>query len=285
VFFILSKLLDVFLSPLSWSLVLLAAAVPWRRRAVRSWKRRRLFGALGLGLLGLSSCMPVSQFLAWRLEHATTPTYRDDVTYDAVVLLGGVVDEEVTEKSGQPAYNDNIERLVMTHKLLQDGKAKVAIISSAPLDPKRPEIGEAVVLARQLESWGIARDRILIEDRARNTRENATYSQAIARARGYERVLILTSAFHMVRAAECFAAVGMPVDTLAVDYRDLYAMVSNLMGQQPLHFLETIGQQVVAGALALPAVTGARAAVRKPHVALAGLLDYAEVVVQEGDCV
>jgi len=71
---------------------------------------------------------------------------------------------------------------------------------------------------------------------------------------------------------------------LAVDYRDLYAMVSNLMGQQPLHFLETIGQQVVAGALALPAVTGARAAVRKPHVALAGLLDYAEVVVQEGDC-
>lgn len=218
-FFILSKLLDVFLSPLSWSLVLLAAAVPWRRRAVRSWKRRRLIGALGLGILVLSSCMPVSQLLAWRLEHATTSTYRGDITYDAVVLLGGVVDEEVTEKSGQPSYNDNIERLVMTHKLLQDGKAKVAIISSAPLDPKRPEIGEATVLARQLEAWGIAKDRIIIEDRARNTRENATYSQEIARAQGYERVLILTSAFHMVRAAECFAAVGMPVDTLAVDYR------------------------------------------------------------------
>jgi dihydroneopterin aldolase len=71
---------------------------------------------------------------------------------------------------------------------------------------------------------------------------------------------------------------------LAVDYRDLYAVVSSIVGQQPLHFLETIGQQVAAGALAQPAVTGARVAVRKPHVALAGLLDYAEVVVQEGDC-
>ena len=32
-------------------------------------------------------------------------------------------------------------------------------------------------------------------------------------------MLIVTSAFHMPRAAECFAAVGMKVDTLSVDYR------------------------------------------------------------------
>ena len=39
------------------------------------------------------------------------------------------------------------------------------------------------------------------------------------RARGFERVLVVTSAFHMPRAAECFVAVDLPVDTLSVDYR------------------------------------------------------------------
>jgi len=221
VFFFLSKLLDVLLSPFSWGLIFLAAAVPWRKPASRAsrWKRRRILGAVGLGILLLSSSFPVSNSIVRRLEHASRPTYRDDVIYDAVVLLGGVVDEEAMAASGQPAYNDNVERLVMTHRLLRDGKARVVIISGAALDPRVPQFGEAVVLGRQLEDWGIASDRILLEDRAKNTRENALYSQEIARARGLSRVLIVTSAFHMTRAEACFAAVGMKVDTLAVDYR------------------------------------------------------------------
>ncbi len=218
-FFFLSKLLDVFLSPYSWGLLLLAAAVPWRARSARRWKRRRILGASGLAMLLLASIQPISNTLMWKLEHASASTYREDVTYDAVVLLGGMVDEEVTAESGQPAYNDNIERVMMTHRLLRDGKAKVAIVSGAALDPKLASSGEAVVLIRQLEEWGIAKDRLIVEDRARNTHENAVYAREIAKARGYERVLIVTSAYHMLRAAECFAGVGMPVDTLAVDYR------------------------------------------------------------------
>ncbi|MDB4938238.1 MAG: putative rane protein [Labilithrix sp.] len=218
-FFYLSKILDLFFSPHTWGLVFLAAVVPWRMRAARRWRRRRAFGIAALVMLVTFSSSPVANTMLWRLEHATTPTYRDDVTYDAVVLLGGVVDEEVTAESGQPSYNDNVERVIMTHRLLRDGKARNAIVSGATLDPKLAAFGEAVVLGRQLEDWGIAKDRIIIEDKALNTRENAVYAKEIARARGFERVLIVTSAFHMARAVECFAAVDMKVDTLSVDYR------------------------------------------------------------------
>lgn len=218
-FFLLSKLLDVFLSPYSWGLVLLALAIPWRVRAARTWRRRRAFGIAGLAVLVLASSMSVSNALAWSLEHATTSTYRDDVTYDAVVLLGGVVDEEVTARSGQPAYNENVERLLVTYRLLRDGKAKVAIVSGGTMDKRFAGFGEADALGRQLEDWGIAKDRIIIEGAALNTRDNAVYSQRIAKERGLDRVVIVTSAFHMLRASECFAAVGMKVDTLAVDYR------------------------------------------------------------------
>lgn len=218
-FFFLSKVLDIFLCPYTWGLLLLGAAVPWRARAARRWRRRRACGITGLLVLVVASSPLLSNAIMWRLEHTSTSTYRADVTYDAVVLLGGMVDEQASTTSGQPSYNDNVERLFATHQLLRDGKARVAIISSATFKPQFAAFGEAVTLARQLEEWGIAKDRIIIEDRALNTRDNAVYAQQIARARGFERVLIVTSAFHMARAAGCFAAVGMPVDTYAVDYR------------------------------------------------------------------
>lgn len=76
------------------------------------------------------------------------------------------------------------------------------------------------------------------------------------------------------------AAVG--IGAISVDYRDLYAAVSGILAQQPLLYLETIAQQILADALAQPSVVGARVAVRKPHVTLPGPLDCAEVIVQGG---
>lgn len=212
-FFLLSKLLDVFLSPYTWALLLLAAAVPWRVRArsPRHMRRRRILAAVGLAIFLVGSFPPFANAMQWRLEHASTSTYDANVTYDAVILLGGVVEEDAMKSSGQVAFNDNVERLIVTHRLLRDGKARVAIVSG--------ETPEADVLARQLEDWGIEANRVILEPRARNTRENAVFSQDIARARGFDRVLVVTSAFHMPRSVECFAAVGMKVDTLAVDYR------------------------------------------------------------------
>ncbi len=218
-FFILSKLLDVFLSPFSWGLVLLAAAVPWGERGLLRWKRRRALGAAGLAILVAASSSPVANGLNRRLEQAAVSTYREDVVYDAVVLLGGLVDEETTSRTGQPSYNDNVERVIATHRLLRDGRAKAVIVSSGALDAAHAEMGEAAVLGRQLEDWGIAKERIFLEERARNTRENALLSHQIARAQKFDRVLVVTSAYHMVRTRECFAAVSMDVDTLAVDYR------------------------------------------------------------------
>jgi dihydroneopterin aldolase len=74
-----------------------------------------------------------------------------------------------------------------------------------------------------------------------------------------------------------------PVDeALAVDYRDLHALAARVVDDAPLHYLETIATRIVAGAMAQPTVQGARVAVRKPHVALDGPLDCAEIVVHDG---
>ncbi|MBX3211573.1 MAG: YdcF family protein [Labilithrix sp.] len=219
-FFFLSKLLDVLLGPYTWGLALLLLALPWRRpRRRSSWRRRRIAGAAGLLVLLVFSLEPVANGMLYRLEHATTSTYRPETTYDAVVLLGGVSDERVVAETGQPSYNDNVERLVATHRLLADGHARFAIVSGAAESPELAEHGEARVLGRQLVAWGVDPSRVVLEEAARNTRENAVFSQRIAKERGFETVLVVTSAFHMRRSIECFEAVGMKVDTLAVDFR------------------------------------------------------------------
>ena len=208
VFFFLSKILDTLLSPLTWAAALVAIGLCIRRR----W-----LAATGLGVLALFSFEPFENALLNGLEHGAPNTYHADETYDAVILLGGAV-ERATEP-GRPSYNDNVERLLATYDLLRSDHARFSIVSGGAVDPTVREPVEAVVLGRQLVDWGLAPERVIIEPRSRNTHENAVESKRIAGERGFTRLLVVTSAFHMTRALGCFRAVGLPVDTLPVDYR------------------------------------------------------------------
>lgn len=218
-FFVLSKVLDLALSPLTWAIALFAFAIPWRARPPRSLRRRRLAGLAGALVLVVLSLEPVANALGWAMEHDAPSTYAPDKTYDVVVLLGGVTDERVYAATGAAAYNDDVERFLTTYDLLRRGQAKAAIVSGAAMSPELERFGEAVTMVAQLRAWGIAEDRLVVEPRARNTRENAVYAAELIRARGDREVLVVTSAFHMKRASECFEAVGLPFDTLAVDFR------------------------------------------------------------------
>jgi uncharacterized SAM-binding protein YcdF (DUF218 family) len=210
-FFFLSKLLDLLLSPLTWALLLLLFAVPWSRRRIRRWRRARALTIAAVAILVVFSIEPVANTIVYSMEHDAPSTYRSDVTYDAVIILGGLTDEDVTKENGQPAYNENVERVLMSHRLLRDGKAKFAVPSGGS--------GEAALMAEQLRDWGIEADRIVVEGEARNTRENAVYTAAIVKERGWKKILLVTSAFHMKHSIECFNAVDLDFDTLAVDYR------------------------------------------------------------------
>lgn len=71
-----------------------------------------------------------------------------------------------------------------------------------------------------------------------------------------------------------------PGSSAVLDYRTLYAIVTEVVSAEPLDYLEEIGGEIAARCLALNAVRAVRVAVRKPHVALGGPLDHAEVVVE-----
>jgi uncharacterized SAM-binding protein YcdF (DUF218 family) len=213
VFLVLSKTLDALLSPLTWAMLILLAGIVRRRATIPLWAP---LGALLI--LVFFSVDPVSNALLRRTEMSVQRTERPSITYDAVILLGGLVEDGPTQSSGMPSYNEHVERMLATFEVLQSGHARQAIISGASWHADNPVV-EARVIATQLERWGIDRSRLLVEDKARNTRENALFSKQIADAHHLKRVLMITSAAHMPRALDCFQKVGLDVDALPVDYR------------------------------------------------------------------
>ncbi len=213
-FFALSKTLDVLLSPLTWLLLALVLAA---YKSKERWLRLTLAGVACVGYLLATS--PVSNRLWRSLEFTTPSSYHSEQTYDVAIILGGLVEDEVWEWSGQPSYNDNVERMLTAYDLLRTNKVGAVLASGASGIVKNAPIVEAPAIGWQLEQWGIARDRIFLDAHARNTHENAVETARIVREHGWKSVLVITSAFHMSRALGCFRAEGLAVDALPVDYR------------------------------------------------------------------
>jgi len=215
-FVFLSKLLDLLLAPLTWALLLGGVGAAVRGRRARLGVTLQVLGALALYV---PSTEPVANLLQRWVEAGAVSTYRERDVYDAVIVLGGMVDADATERSGRPEYTPAVERLLRGYELLRAGRARQVLLSGGTLDTRPGALVEADILGRQLELWGVAPERIVREPRSRNTRENALESERLIRERGWTRLLLVTSAAHLPRALGTFEAVGLHPDTLAVDVR------------------------------------------------------------------
>jgi uncharacterized SAM-binding protein YcdF (DUF218 family) len=74
-------------------------------------------------------------------------------------------------------------------------------------------------MAAHLQHAGVAPDDLIIEDRSRNTAENARLTAAILRQRGWtEGVVLVTSATHLPRSAAYFRKEGVEVIPVGCKY-------------------------------------------------------------------
>jgi uncharacterized SAM-binding protein YcdF (DUF218 family) len=212
VFYLLSKLFDLLLAPLTWTLLLIVAAILWRRRRAAPW----LAGSAALLLYGFS-IEPVANRLTRFAEASARRTFRDDAVYDAAIVLGGGIDPAASSFSGETELGPAGDRIVAGYDLFRGGRARNILLSAGGPDPS--EQVEADWGARLYRRLGVPEDRILLERTSRNTRENAEESARIVRARGWKSLLLVTSAMHAPRALASFRAAGLSPDLLPVDVR------------------------------------------------------------------
>lgn len=211
----LSRLLEWFATPLAWSLLLGLAAALLRRRARAAWA----LGGAGVAVLLAFSNAAVADAIQRSAERGARSTFRPGVVYDAVIVLGGTVDNDATRASGAPELTEAADRIVRGFEIIRAGGARNVIVSAGVVYPVPGDVPEADLLAAMLARWGVPPGQIVAEAASRNTRENAIEIGRIAAARGWRSLLLVTSAAHVPRALGCFRAVGLEPDVLPVDFR------------------------------------------------------------------
>ena len=120
------------------------------------------------------------------------------MSHDAVVVLGGGVSPE-----GELSAWSR-KRLDVGLRLMDDGLAPALVLSGGwALTGERPDRLEAEVMAG-IAAGRVDSARIHVESRSRDTVGNAWFSRAIAREQGWSRLCVVTSDFHVPRAAWLF---------------------------------------------------------------------------------
>jgi uncharacterized SAM-binding protein YcdF (DUF218 family) len=216
-FFVLTKTVGFFAAPsnaimaigiLGLVLMVTRFARAGRRLLVLSFLLLLLVGATPLGFALL---LPLEQrFPAWDASRGA-PT--------GVIVLGGVINPEVSAARHTVALGEAAERVTIVADLARrypDARIVFTSGSANLIFDGPPEADFATAL---FESFGVARDRIVIENQSRNTVENATLSKALVNPKPGERWLLVTSASHLPRAMGTFRQAGFPVEAYPVDYR------------------------------------------------------------------
>jgi uncharacterized SAM-binding protein YcdF (DUF218 family) len=231
----LNKLLPVFVLPLGLVVLLLVVGLVRKQR----WPV-----IAALALLYLGSMPVVGNALTHWLESRYPVVAIDQVeSADAIVPLGGIFGPPVRE-GFLANMGEASERLEAGITLMQRKKAPWLVFTGGRIPwSKDPEV-EGAVSRRAAIARGIPAEQIIITREVGNTNDEAHAVAAVMRERGWRKIILVTSAWHMPRAARLFRAAGIdfvpfPVD-LQIDPKGTLTLLDFLPSAGALQRTETI---------------------------------------------
>lgn len=216
-FFFVSKILGFFALPANALVVLsvvgaLLLATRWKRAGMRL----AICGIIAIVVCGLS---PLGNALILPLEDRFSPWDPAHGAPDGIVVLGGAFENAVSGARDVVTLNDAAERMTSAVELARRFPAARILFSGGSGQMVVTGPSEAALTQRLFTELGVDPGRLLLEDRSRDTAENATFSKALADPKPGEHWLLVTSASHMPRAVGAFRRAGFPVEAYPVDWR------------------------------------------------------------------
>ncbi|PZO75645.1 MAG: YdcF family protein [Mesorhizobium amorphae] len=216
-FFIVSKIVGFVLQPLNFAILLglfgsVLALLRWRKAAL---------GFLVAGTLVLVLCAWTS-FGALLLHPLEDRFPRPDTAPQnvaGIVVLGGGFEGGINLVRGGYELNSSGDRFVEAAVLARRYPDARVVISGGTGALILEGEADATSAKRLLTALGVAPERLVLEDRSRNTDENARFTNALVNPQAGETWLLVTSAFHMPRSVALFRKNGFPVTAWPTDYR------------------------------------------------------------------
>ena len=216
-FFILSKTAAFLLLP---SNILIVLGLLGIALLATRWRRAGLtLVVASVALLAAFGFLPLGGVLAHQLESRFPPWDPARGAPDGIVVLGGAIDSRLSNEHDDTVFAMSGERITAIARLARTYPNARIVYSNgdASLFPKGEM--DSKYLRQLLDSFGIPRERVMLETRSRNTFENAVLSKELIQPKPGERWLLVTSAQHMPRAVGCFRQAGFDVEAYPVAWR------------------------------------------------------------------
>jgi uncharacterized SAM-binding protein YcdF (DUF218 family) len=192
--------------------LLIIAALFLRRRLGWQWA----ILILALFLLWVGGNRWVSMGLTRSLEWQYLPP-AELPRAEVIVLLGGgtrsaLYPRQIVELGGGGT------RVLYAAWLYHQGAAPYILASGGRIDWLESGNSAAEEMATILEMMDVPKDAIWLEENSRNTAENASECRKILQEKGINRIILVTSAFHMPRSVPLFEHQGFEVIPAPTDY-------------------------------------------------------------------
>ena len=212
----LNKLLGDALDPLTmiWIILLLAARRFWKLKAYRSGIGMFIVWVL-VWFLGAS---PLSGMILGSLESPylkAEPSLLENV--DAVVLLGGGMYPQPAERLSF-TLNESGDRCLTAFDLIETGVANHLVIGGSDYRIQGKPSSEGMLLQQWRQRWDLNKGEIHLLDGSLTTRDEAEQVGRLMVEKEWEKVALVTSAWHMKRSLAVFKKYGVQAIPVGCDF-------------------------------------------------------------------
>ncbi len=212
-FFYLSKIITLLINPL-FILIFLLCLISTRTSLS---KRYSLLLRVLAGGIFLFTNPWLSNMAMSKLEATHKPL--TEHSYSSGIVLGGY--SYYMDQHSKIVFTSGADRLLQALKLLQTGKIRRIFLSGGSGFIFDRQQSEATYVSDFLHTCGVKKEQLIIESQSRNTHENALNAKRTLSEYNlnHQKHLLITSAFHIKRASQCFKKQQINFDVYACDFR------------------------------------------------------------------
>jgi uncharacterized SAM-binding protein YcdF (DUF218 family) len=132
---------------------------------------------------------------------------------DAIVILGGATRYWWLQKEDVDPWELGSSRLAAGARAWLSNRAPIVILTGGR---GGRDASEAARMKTAIQRLGVPASALVLEERSRNTEDNAANTARLAHPLGVRRILLVTSALHMPRAMLLFQRQGFEVTPVPV---------------------------------------------------------------------